>query len=328
MGLLDFLNDGKAVTVPYSALSQSALPDWYTNYAMQILSNQQAVANTPYATFQGPRVAGFNGDDASAFSLTRDASTGYQGTLGAAGAAINGINPGGALTAATPYLERAGGKFPDHVSEYMNPYNDLVVNRIGELGTRNLMENILPGINDQFIGAGSFGGTRQAEISGRAVRDAVAEIAAQQGQALAQGYGQAADIYGADASRAGNTGGQFASIIGQGDNLALGKAGALGSLAAQTQQQGLAGAGALSAIGGQQRGMVQQNYDTAYADFLRQQGWPQEQIDAMTKTLGGVAPAVPKAMSEAGTKPTNEFSPSTLSTIGSLASLAKGVGIF
>ena len=328
MGLLSFLNDGKPVTTPTNSLSQTSLPDWYTNYAMQVLSNQQAIGNTPYTTYQGPRVAGFNADDTNAFSLTRDAATGYQGALSGAATAIGGVNPGGALTAASPYLTRAGEKFPDHATEYMNPYNDLVVNRIGELGTRNLMEKSLPQINDQFIGAGSFGGTRQAEVSGRAVRDAVAEIAAQQGQALAQGYGQASNDFNADASRAGSVGGQFANIVGQGDNTALAKAGALGSLASQTQQQGLAGAGALSSAGGVQRDMVQKNYDTAYADFLRQQGYPQEQIDAMTKTLQGVQPAVPKAIAENGVSGTGYTSPSTLSSLASAASLAKGLGLF
>lgn len=328
MAFLDFLNDGKAVTTPYNSTSQTALPDWYSNYAMQVLANQQAVSNTPYTTFQGPRVAGFNADDRNAFSLTRDATTGYQGALGAAGQAIGEVNPGGALSAATPYLQQAGGRFADHASEYMSPFNDLVVNRIGELGNRNLMEKILPQINDTFIGAGSFGGSRQAEVSGRAIRDAQSEISAQQAQALAQGYGQAADIYGADAARASGVGGQFASIIGQGNNTSLAKAGALGSLASQTQNQGLTGAGALGSVGAQERGMVQQNYDTAYADFLRQQGYPQEQIDAMTKTLGGVQPAVPKAIVEAGIKPTGDFTPSTAASIGSIASLAKGLGLF
>lgn len=322
MGLKSLLLGGKATPSPYSSSSQTSLPDWYTNYAMQVLSNQNAVSNTPYATYQGPRVAGFNGDDTNAFSLTRDAATGYQGALSGAANTIDGVNPGGALSATSGLINRAGGKFTDNVNEYMTPYNDLVVDRIGQLGTRNLMENILPGINDQFIGAGSFGGSRQAEISGRAVRDTVSEIAAQQGQALAQGYGQAADIYGADANRAAGAAGQLAGVIGQDNNLALSKAGALGSLAQQTQQQNLAGAGALSSVGTQQRDMVQKNYDTAYADFLRQQGYPQAQIDAMTQTLAGVNPAVPKRTDEAGVQVPSSKSNGVLGSLASIASAA------
>gem|GEM_PF-5231144 len=145
MGLKSLLLGGKATPSPYSSSSQTSLPDWYTNYAMQVLSNQNAVSNTPYATYQGPRVAGFNGDDTNAFSLTRDAATGYQGALSGAANTIDGVNPGGALSATSGLINRAGGKFTDNVNEYMNPYNDLVVDRIGQLGTRNLMENILPG---------------------------------------------------------------------------------------------------------------------------------------------------------------------------------------
>ncbi len=48
MGFLDFLTEGKPVeAVPVSSTQQTILPDWYTNYAMDILANQQAVAARP-----------------------------------------------------------------------------------------------------------------------------------------------------------------------------------------------------------------------------------------------------------------------------------------
>ena len=83
----------------------------------------------------------------------------------------------------------------------MNPYNEAVTNRIGELAGRNLRENILPGVNRTFIGGGTFGGSRSAEFTARAIRDAQEAALSEQSRALQAGYGQAADIYGADAAR-------------------------------------------------------------------------------------------------------------------------------
>ena len=52
MGFLDFLTEGKPVeAVPVSSTQQTILPDWYTNYAMDILSNQQALAARPFQEY-------------------------------------------------------------------------------------------------------------------------------------------------------------------------------------------------------------------------------------------------------------------------------------
>ena len=51
MALFDFLTEGNPVeAVPVSSTQQTILPDWYTNYAMDILANQQAVSSNPYTT--------------------------------------------------------------------------------------------------------------------------------------------------------------------------------------------------------------------------------------------------------------------------------------
>jgi hypothetical protein len=68
----------------------------------------------------------------------------------------------------------------------------------------------------------------------------------------------------------------------------------------------------------------------AYADFLRQQGYPQEQISAMLQTFGGVAAGVPKASREEGIVPLGyqpELKPSTGETVGgALAGLGAILG--
>ena len=247
MGVLDFLTEGTPSTAqPYASTQQNVLPDWYTNYAMDILANQQAVANRPFALPQHQRIADFTDLQTQAFQQTPQAAQAYQ-----------------------PYMAQAGRSSADVTQQFMNPYTDQVVNRIGELGTRTLQEQLLPGIEGQMIRAGQFGGTRQAELMGRAIRDTMGEISAQQTGALQQGYSQSLTAAQREQERQA-------------------------SLASQAQQLGLTGVGALQTAGGMQQAQTQRNLDLATQDFERQQAYPQEQIGALTQTLAGVQPAVPE----------------------------------
>jgi hypothetical protein len=278
MSFLDFLTEGKAPqAVPVSSLEQAILPDWYTNYAMDILSNQQAIANRAFPLYQGPRIADFSALQKQAFEQTPQAAQAYQ-----------------------PYLQQAGRSAADVTQQFMNPYTDQVVNRIGELGTRALKEQVLPGIEGEMIRAGQFGGTRQAELMGRAIRDATEGISAQQAGALQQGYTQSLGAAQREQERQG-------------------------ALASQAQQLALTGVGALQQAGGMQQGQTQRNLDLASADFERQQAYPQEQVKGMIGALQGVAPAVPKAAMKEGTEVPGSMSPSLLASLGSAYATVKGV---
>jgi hypothetical protein len=114
----------------------------------------------------------------------------------------------------------------------------------------------------------------------------------------------------------GQTAGGFA---GQDLTRTLTGAQQLAGLGADAQSLGLTGAGALSQVGGMQQQQAQQNLDVAYADFLRQQGYPQEQINAALQTFGGVRQGVPVASREEGIVPIGyqpQLRPSTAETIG------------
>ena len=299
MGFLDFLTEGKPVeAVPVSSTQQTILPDWYTNYAMDILANQKAVAARPFQEYVDtsgkaiPRVADFAPDQQAGFQATREgaftfrpelgqASSVTQGTLGrsslgaaqpyfgqAAGmsgitAATPGLQQGAGyisgstnalgLQMAQPYLGAAGQSAAQTVGQYMNPYTEQVVNRIGQLGTRTLQEQVLPGIEGEMIRAGQFGGTRQAELTGRAIRDAMEGISAQQSAALQQGYGQAQQIAQTDLARQA----QLAST-----------AGGLGG----AQQQALLGAGSQMADIGQTYGALTQAQQQMLTDLGKSSG--------------------------------------------------------
>jgi len=343
MAYIDFLNNGQLPTgsTYKSTTSEQVLPDWYTNYAMQLLSNQQAVSAQPYNLYQGPRVAEFSPTQQQAFDQTGQAAGAYQPALNAATQATQGAMaaPGG-LNTAQPYLTAAGGTSVGNINQYMNPYTDNVVNRIGELGTRNLNENIMPAIEGRYIQAGQLGyGSRDGNATpsgmmtdtARAVRDTSADILGQQTLAMQQGYTQAAGLASGDLSRQAGLATTAGSLGGQDLSRTLAGAGQLAEMGEKSQSLGLTGAGALSQVGATQQTQAQKNIDTAYGDFLRQQGYPQEQINAMLQTMGGVKAGVPIGSTEQGIVPIPGYQqqPGTLQTIGgSLTGLAGVISAF
>lgn len=292
----NFMSEGQEIPVG-SALTdmtkQTILPDWYSNYAMDILANQKAVAAKPFQEYVDasgrpiPRVADFSPDQQQAFGATRQGAFAFRpelstaasrtqdvfgrSTVGAAqpyfsqATAINpalSAEPGlqqaaGYVTGSTaptginmaqPYLAQAGQTAAQTVGQYMNPYTEQVVNRIGALGARTLQEQLIPAIQSQMISAGQFGGTRQAELMGRALRDTMEGVSAQQAQALQQGYGQGLEAAATDLSRQG----QLASTAG---NLGAG------------QQQALLNAGARMADIGTAYGGLSQAQQQLLADI-------------------------------------------------------------
>ena len=421
MAVSSFLNEGAAIPQG-SALTdmtkQTVMPDWYTNYAMDILAGQKGISSRGYETAPMPRVAAFTPMQEKSFGMTDAAASAYQPMLNAATAAtqgamgmpgslatsqpyfnqamnLNGVTaatPGlqqGAqftaqstnalgMNAAQPYLSAAGQSSVANIGQYMNPYNDAVTNRIGELGARNLSENILPQIEGRYIQAGQLGyggrdgmGTPSGMMTdtARALRDVNADILAQQTAALQSGYTQAAGLAGTDLGRQSQLA-QTAGSLGTQQQGALAQAGAqmadigqtygtltgaqqraitdigsnvgtfagqdisrtlqgaqqLAGLGEDAQRLGLVGAGALGSVGALQQQQGQKNLDVAYGDFLRQQGYDQEQTDQMVKTLGGVAGAVPRAETTYGISPydTDTSKTSTGSDIASLLTALSG----
>lgn len=266
----DLLNTSDVPLAPTGRTTETVLPDWYTNYAMQILANQGALSATPYTTYGGPRVADFTPDQRAAFDQARTGAASFNPDLSAAETATGGALQRSGLSAAQPWLTAAGGmsgvtaatpnlstgagylaastsptgislaspflsggalSSVSNIKDYMDPYNEAVVSRIGELGNRNLTEKLLPAIGDQFVSAGGYGGTRQAETIGRAVRDTQEGISAAQSGALSQGYQSAEQASAADKAR-------LAGLAGTAGTLGLGQQGALATAGSGTANIG------------------------------------------------------------------------------------------
>jgi hypothetical protein len=288
MSVLDFLFEGSAPTAATGTqTTQYQLPEWYTQYTTDMLGRAQAVANLPYAQYGGPRIAGF----------TPTEKTGFEMTKGAAGAQ----QP--FLQGAQMALGQAGTTFPQMAQTYMSPYTEGVVNRIADVGLRQLQEKFLPAVGEEFIKAGQFGpgpgSSRMGEFGARALRDVQESVLGQQAQALESGYKTAADIYGADVSRLGELATRY------------------GGLGETAQTLGLRGAEAVTGVGEKERAMQQQNLALAYQDFLKQQGYPAEQVKFLSQMLQGVE--LPKIETTEKTE-----MPSQPGDYGALAKLLSG----
>lgn len=169
--------------------------------------------------------------------------------------------------------------------DYLNQANQLTnvnnpfLGAMGEAATRDMVrqyqEKILPGISQDAIGSGQFGGSRQAIAEGIAARGASENIA----DALAELYGNA---YGqnvqAQTQRLGQglqylqgTSGQNLDYLQQGRGLA---AGFYGDMERAAQERALQGSQSMAQFGLGLGGLAGQRYGTnvgTWADIANQQ---------------------------------------------------------
>jgi len=275
-----FGNNPPASTTNTLTDTASSLPAWLQEYTRGLAGQATAVAGQDYAPYNSPtnattygtdadRIAGFSAPQLQAQSQVLANQGNYQ-----------------------PYLQRASQTVPQAVSNYMSPYTDSVVNRIAQLGQRNLTENLLPQVNSTFAGAGQFGSTRNADFTNRALRDTNESILGQQANALQSGFTQAQNMTLQDLQRQAN--------LGQ-----------------QVQQQGIVDTGQLDTIGQQQQQQQQRNMDLAYQDFAQQRDYNKTNLSFLSDVIRGnpVSTTGFQALTNPGTG---------MNTISPLAAAAQG----
>lgn len=226
------------------------LPAWLQEYTRGLAGQATAVAGEQYQPYTAPTNSATYGEDAGRIA-------GFSPLQQQAQAAVQ-ANQG----SYQPYTQYASQTVPQAVGSYMSPYTDSVVNRIAQLGQRNLTESLLPQVNSTFTGAGQFGSTRNAEFTNRALRDANESILGQQANALQTGYQNA-------------------------QNAALQDLTRYSQLGALTQQLGYQDASMLDTIGQQQQQQTQQNMNLAQTDFTNQRNYPKTQLSFLSDIIRG-----------------------------------------
>ena len=206
----------------------------------------------------------------------------------------------------------------------MNPYTSSVVDRIGDLAQRQLSQNIIPTIQNQCIGGGTFGGSRSGEALGKSMRDLQESTMAQQSQALERGYSQAGQQAQADQARMAQLG-QLTGAISTQDLARQMQAGEqLAKQGALSQSLGLTGLGAIEGVGQQMQNQQQRSLDLAYQDFLGQRDYDREQIAFLNNAIRGLQ--IPTRQYTETIGPADTYVPGALAQAGQLGATVYGLG--
>lgn len=292
-GTTDFLFNGQtppAVTSESNA--GSSLPLWYSSYLSTLADNAANIASQPYQPYGGTRIMPQDPQETRAYTMLDNR--------------INQWRP--AHNAATQQMTNLSGGFNQGAfDQYMSPYMSGVVDEIGRLGMRNMNENLMPALQDQFVSSGQFGSDRNMEMATRLARDVGADITGQQGMAL----------QGAHANAMGNY------LAGTGHQ--INAAQQLGGLAQQNLMGTIGSAGALSASGATNRAFGQANADLAYQDFQNQMNYPRQNVSFLNSVLHGTQ--VPTSQDSVSSAPyQGVMGPSPLQVFGGLTMAGIGMG--
>lgn len=326
-------------------VQQSNIPEYARPYFEDIMTRGQTASQVQYQPFTGERVAAFSPLQERAFGET--AQLGPSPLIGQA-AGLTGLAAGRAMQAGqyTPLTagevySRPGamvrtGSFtqPGIASAYMSPYMQNVV----DIQTREAQRQAdiaRTGRQAQATAAGAFGGSRQAVMEAEAARN----LAQQKGDIQATGqqaaFQQAQQAFQADAARqlqarlanqqaglaglqAAEQSRQFGAGLGQqGIQQLLGAAGQLGQLGGTAFGQQVGAIQAQQQAGAAQQAQEQQRRDLAYEEFMRQQLYPQSQLQFLSSLLRGSVVAPQQTLYSYQQQP---------STISQLAGLAGGLG--
>jgi hypothetical protein len=271
-------------------VTETKLPQWLVDAYTKSIERGYEATTSPYQPYTGgPRLAAISPQEQQAYQMTSQNVGNFRPYTQAAGNYIAGgtqsfTNPGVA-------------------SQYMNPYVQNVVSGIGSAAGRNLYENLLPQVNRTFVGGGTFGGSRSAEFTARAVRDANAAALSAQNEALQKGYESGMGQFNTEAGRYLTAAERAQSLGGDVQRLA-------GTETA-----------ALEAAGRAQRGFEQESLDLAKSDFENQRDYDYNQAMRFQNFVG-----TPSA-SGAGTRYEQAPGPNrTAQTLGAVATAAGALG--
>jgi hypothetical protein len=267
-----------------STVSQTAIPDWQQGQVQANENIANSLASQPYQTYQGQTVAGFSPLQQQGMNMTTQAATAGQPAL----------NASAALTGAGTQQWN-----PQTAQQYMSPYAQAALQPQVQ-ALRLQQANDANKINGSATMAGAFGDAQYGNA-----------------QALNNFFaGQNLNNLEAQGMNTAYTTGQQQMNASNNNLLAAGAQ--MGNISNAAQQQGLTGANAVFGMGTQQQGLQQQQLTEAYQNFMNQQNYPYQQLNARIAATANSPYQVPTA----NLAPTS----SSAQNIGAFASLAGGVG--
>lgn len=167
------LFDAPAPTpVELKSSSTTTAPQYLTDYLTQLAQAGQQQLGQP----SDQLIAGLPQN-------LQDLYSGAQGTLNRYQPAMD--------QALTALQSGATGVTGEDISKFYNPYEQDVINRMGEQSALNVQRSLLPALRGAFAGTGGFGGQRYAGALGQTMADVQTGLLGEQAKMRSQGYANA-----------------------------------------------------------------------------------------------------------------------------------------
>ncbi len=285
---------------PPSTVTQqtSNIPEYFQPYLERLFERAEGVTTEPFQRYEGQRLA----------TITPQQQEAYQGVEEMVGGYKPYIATADLLTAQAAQQSTD----PAAIASRMSPYQQSVIDIQKREALRDA-NKLQQQIGASAVGAGAFGGSRQALQESELGRQTGQRLADIQAVGSQQAYQQAMNQLAADRAASLAAGQQFAG------------------LGAQQQQLGLAGLGALETVGGTQQAQQQRALDIGYEDFARETTRPSQQVQEMSSVLRGFnLPVSTYTTSQAQQAPATFGQQAAGLGLGALGiyGAGKGVGLF
>jgi hypothetical protein len=292
--------------LPAGSTNTQGLADWAAPYITNYLGQAQALAQTPYQTYQGPLTAGTSNLQNTAFtglgSLTVPSSI---------GAAANTAGTIANTAQNLSYSPTTTTFDATQAQNYMNPYLQASLNP--QLDEARRQAQITQTQNAaKMTQAGAYGGGRQAILDAETQRNLGTNLANITGQGYNTAYTNAQQQFNADQQRKMQEA-QFGATYGlQGLQAGLQGAQTQGNLGNMQNQAQLGNINAQLAGGAQERGITSEGIAADLNEFNQQRQYPFQQVQFQRDMISGL--------------PTGSVTntPGQLSGIGSLLSTLGG----
>ena len=271
-----------AETLPSGSTNTQGLADWAAPYITNYLGQAQALAQSPYQTYQGPLTAGQSNLQGTAFtglgSLTVPESIGNAATT-----AGNFATQAGALS----YKPTTQSFDATQAQNYMNPYLQASLNP--QLDEARRQSQITQQQNAaKMTQAGGFGGSRQAIMDAETQRSLGTNLANITGQGYNTAFNNAQQQFNADQARKMQEA-QYGATYGlQGLQAGMQGAQTQGSLGQIQNQAQLGNINAQLAGGAQERGITSEGTAADLAEFEKQRQYPYQQVQFQRDMISGL----------------------------------------
>jgi hypothetical protein len=300
-------------------VTQTNIPKEFMPYFSRLMGRVEEQSLQGYQPYGAPRLA--PSENIADIGASRDI------VRGVAGAGVPGLGTAQQTAGENIGLARGLGSYGpgqfsqfefgparqftgQEVQQYMSPYIQNVLDVQKSRAVEDF-DRLRGARNTRAVQAGAFGGSRQAVQEGLAEEALLRQMGDIEATGRQAAFESAGQLFGADRAaqmaqmqaQAGElgrvqTGTEASRQFGAGQGLAaLGAAGAEAGRLAALGEQGrgaqIQGAQLLEGIGKAQQAEQQAGLDIGYQDFLRQQGYPMEQLGFYSDVLRGlpVAPA-------------------------------------